>query len=122
MKGFIRFQELKNKSFFAIIEPTNNILPLIIHHFEQRLPNENWFIYDKKRDLINIYYNHHSYLVNFHIKNNSLLYSEDEKEYEKLWQTFFKTIGIEKRKNYQCQRNFMPKKYWNNLIEMRDEK
>lgn len=35
---------------------------------------------------------------------------------------FFKTIGINERKNKKVQINFMPKKYWEYIIEMEDEK
>ena len=40
---------------------------------------------------------------------------------EKLWKEFFNTIGIKERKNLKCQKNFMPKKYWKNIIEMEKE-
>ena len=54
----------------------------------------------------------------------NLNYNEEEKKYEDLWKTFFKTIGIKERENKKCQMNFMPKKYWSNIIEMEnnDEK
>ena len=31
---------------------------------------------------------------------------------------FFKTISIKERKNPRCQMQFMPKKYWKNLLEV----
>ena len=47
--------------------------------------------------------------------------SEEELDTEKLWKEFYKTIGIETRKNDRCRMNFMPKKYWKYIIEMSDE-
>ena len=44
--------------------------------------------------------------------------SNDELFCENLWKEFFNTIGIKERKNLKCQMNFMPKKYWKNIIEM----
>ena len=38
--------------------------------------------------------------------------------WEDLWIVFFKTIGIKSRENKRCQMSFMPKKYWQNIIEM----
>ena len=69
-------------------------------------------IYDKKQ----------SYLVSedeFKLLNLNL--SKTEKEIEILWQEFYKTIGIKERKNDRCRMNFMPKKYWKNILEVSDE-
>ena len=38
--------------------------------------------------------------------------------WEDLWKVFFKTISIKSRENKRCQMSFMPKKYWQNIIEM----
>ena len=35
----------------------------------------------------------------------------EEKEWEKLWKTFFTTIAIEQRKNPDCQRNHLPLRF-----------
>ena len=43
------------------------------------------------------------------------------KNMEELWKSFFKTIAIKERVNKKCQQNFMPKKYWKNILEMEDE-
>ena len=50
------------------------------------------------------------------IENNTDNSNEDE--YEKMWKTFIKAVTIKERKNLRCQRNFMPKKYWKNLLEV----
>ena len=47
--------------------------------------------------------------------------SSNEKEIEKLWKIFYKTIGIKERKNDRCRQNFMPKKYWKYITEVREE-
>lgn len=121
-KGFVRFKELDNKVLYAEIEPDNNILPLIKEHFEKRLSKELWIIKDIKRKLLCIYDKKQSYLVNedeFKLLNLKL--SKSEKEIEILWQEFYKTIGIKERKNDRCRMNFMPKKYWKNILEVSDE-
>ena len=121
MKGFLRFQELKSHFLFALVAPTNDILGFLSNHFQKRLPKEKWIIYDEKRKKMAIYYQNKIYITNIDIKNIKLLFSKDEKEMEQLWITFFETVAIKERKNYRCQRNFMPKKYWHNIIEMRDK-
>ena len=50
---------------------------------------------------------------NFNIPN----ITEKEKEYQILWKTFFDTISIKERKNSRLQMQFMPQKYWQDLIE-----
>ena len=45
----------------------------------------------------------------------------EEEFIEDLWKTFFKTVAIKERENLKCQRNFMPKRYWENMIEMEDK-
>ena len=43
--------------------------------------------------------------------------SEEEKEYQTLWQKYFDHIAIKERKNSNCQRNFMPLRYRKHLTE-----
>ena len=43
---------------------------------------------------------------------------DEELFQQELWKSFFKTIGINERKNKKVQINFMPKKYWEYIIEM----
>ena len=40
---------------------------------------------------------------------------------EELWRVFFQTIAIKERKNLRCQQSFMPKKYWQDMLEMEDK-
>ncbi len=121
-KGFTRFKELENKVLYAEIAPENNILPILSHHFQTRLKNEYWIIKDQNREILSIYDKHHFYIIN----NNELDMSNikpnlENKKIEELWQVFYQTIGIKERKNDRCRMNFMPKKYWKNMIEMSDE-
>ena len=54
-------------------------------------------------------------------KHIDLNYNNKEKNTEELWKSFFKTIAIKERENRKCQQNFMPKKYWQNILEMESE-
>ncbi len=122
LKGFVRFKELKNNVLYAEIEPTNNILEIISLHFKKRMPNEYWCICDNKRNIISIYNKEKIIFIpkdKFNFLTNEL--SNNENNIENLWTTFYKTIGIETRKNDRCRMNFMPKKYWKYIIEMKEE-
>ena len=121
-KGFVRFKELENNVLYAEIEPTNDVLYIISKHFELRLKNEYWIIKDIKRNKLSVYDKNNFFIIsgdNFKLFNNNL--SEEELDIEKLWKEFYKTIGIETRKNDRCRMNFMPKKYWKYIIEVSDE-
>lgn len=122
MKGFLRFRELKNHLLYAKMAPTNNILFLLSCHFSKRLKNEFWIIKDVKRKIISIYdkkkfviLSEDEFFINLEKE------SDNEKEMENLWRTFYQTIGIQERKNDRCRRNFMPKKYWKYITEMSEE-
>ena len=118
LKGFLRFKKMKD-FYYASINPTNSVISILANHFKRRLSNENWIINDTNRGIYAIYdKNKITYLKKEDILKLNLELSSDEMFYEKLWKEFFNTIGIKERQNLKCQMNFMPKKYWKNIIEM----
>ena len=120
-KGFTRFKELENKVLYAEINPTNNIIFLLSHHFKNRLRNEYWIIKDMNRKIFSIYNKNDFIILHENEFNINCSISKDEIEIENLWKVFYKSIGIESRKNDLCRMNFMPKKYWKYILEMSDE-
>lgn len=116
LKGLLRFQEVGENLYYASIHPDNNIIEPLGHHFTQRLPSQNFIIHDKNRDLCFIYNTKEYQIINSeNIKIPKI--SENEKYYQNLWKMFFKTIAIKERTNQRCQMQYMPKKYWKDLIE-----
>ncbi len=121
-KGFVRFKELNNKVLYALISPSNNILPILVNHFKKRLEREYWVIKDVKRNIYAIYDKVKVYIIDgseFTLKIEG--YSSEEKEIEDMWVSFYKTIGIKSRRNERCRMNFMPKKYWKYITEVSEE-
>ena len=115
--GFVRFQEFKGGILYAAIEPTYNILELIGNHFKARLSNERWIIHDVTRKIGIVYENNEWILQD--IKFEKLeSHEREELFYQNLWKVFHKSVAIKERTNEKLQMQFMPKKYWNNLIEM----
>ena len=90
-------------------------------HFTERLKNEFWIIKDKKRRILSIYDKKQFVIVLEEDFQLILRESEEEEKIEALWKAFYKTIGIKERKNERCRRNFMPKKYWKYITEVKDE-
>lgn len=116
LKGLLRFQEIGDNLCYASIHPDNNILEPLGHHFIKRLPSMSFIIHDKNRNLCFIYNNKDYRIISSeNIKLPSTTSSEIA--YQELWKLFFKTIAIRKRTNSRCQMQFMPKKYWQDLIE-----
>ena len=115
--GLVRFQEFKGGILYAAIEPIHNIIELIGNHFKERLSNEKWIIHDVTRKIGIVYENNEWILQN--IKFEKLESNErEELFYQNLWKIFHKSVSIKERSNEKLQMQHMPKKYWNNLIEM----
>lgn len=118
-KGFTRFSLINNEYLYAKIKPDNDILELLSIHFAKRIKNEYWIIEDEGRNIVSIYNKDNFFIINkSYIKLNL---DNTDNIWEDLWKIFFKTIGIKERENKRCQMLFMPKKYWQNIIEMDDE-
>lgn len=122
MKGFVRFKELSNKVLYAEICPENNILFILSKHFKKRLKKEFWMIKDVKRNIISIYDKKDFIILSTdEIKLLNISSSLEEENIESLWKTFYNSISIKERYNNRCRMNFMPKKYWKYITEVRDE-
>ena len=117
LKGLLRFQEIGDNFLYSSIHPDNFILEPLGHHFMNRLPSCDFIIHDKNRDLCFMYHDSSYQIVdstNFKIPK----ITEQEAVYQELWKIFFDTISIKERSNPRCQMQFMPKKYWKDLIEI----
>jgi hypothetical protein len=114
---FIRFAQLDNGVFFARIHPKASVVPLIMEHFVSRFNIQPFLIYDETHGLAGVYDRTRWWLV----EANELTLpgaTEQEDDFQSLWQTFYDTIAIEERYNPSCRRNFMPKRFWGDLCEM----
>ena len=121
-KGFTRFEEKENKVLYAVINPTSNILGLLSLHFQKRLRNELWMIKDVGRNIISVYDKKHFYIISKNSLKISIgALSIQEQKMQDLWKEFYNVIAIKERKNLKCRQNFMPKKYWKNICEVKDE-
>lgn len=121
LKGFLRFKKMKNNFYYAEVEPVNNVILLLAHHFKTRMPNEYFLIKDVKRKIYVMYdLKKLTILYEEDIKKLNIDVSNDEIYIEELWKEFFYTIAIKERENKKCQMNFMPKRYWSHMIEMEE--
>lgn len=113
--GVLRFKEMKDGTMFSTIEPKNNVLPILISHFKNRMKREKFAIFDKEREMI-FYYDTKKVEI-FFVKTLEIEWSDEEIEYSELWKTFHKSISIKERENKKLQQSNLPKYYWKHLIE-----
>ena len=52
LERILRFEELENGILYARIAPKSDILAFLIPHFADRLPADNFIIYDENRGSI----------------------------------------------------------------------
>ena len=114
--GFVRFSDYDGL-LAATITPKNFVLPLLRTHFVGRYPNEDFVIVDKTHNHALLYQNKICELmpvdgVNFPAPN------EKEEHYRSLWKNFYNTIAIASRSNEKCRMTHMPKRHWENMLEV----
>jgi len=112
---FLRFSEYDGV-LVAIIEPKNFVLPMICEHYCDRLPMEQFLIYDKSHKCAFVYQNGEKRFIGL----TSLELPEagaKEEKIKELWKQFYDTIAIEGRINHKLRMGNMPKRYWKHMTE-----
>ena len=104
---------------YCRLKPTCCVIPVMAPHFIRRLPGERWVLHDTGRGF-GVYYDREKpVMVTIPDVQAEPELSDDELAIERAWQNYYRTIAIPSRKNEALRRNFMPKKYWPTLIEMK---
>lgn len=106
-EGFLRFQELERGILFARIGPCNNIVTFLALHFSDRFPNENFIIYDDKREICVVHPAQKDWFLmdgNYLSEEAITNFSDVELEYRELFTFFCHKIGIKERRNIALQR------------------
>lgn len=117
---FVRFQELEQGILYAVIGPGCNIVSFLMPHFADRLPLENFIIYDEKRQLYGVHPERKEwYLVSGQeeILDERIRLSDKEEAYQKLFTMFCHTIAIKERKNLKLQQQMLPLRFQEYMIE-----
>ena len=120
MKGLLRFEQLRDGTWLARMEPDCNVLHPLARHFSRRLRGQQWFIYDVRRRSA-AHWNGRDLSFGTLEQFSRPELSEEEKAVRQMWQSFFKTIAIPERKNPRLQKTNMPAKYWKYLTEKQGE-
>jgi hypothetical protein len=123
LMGLLRFLPGSSGVLIAFCSPDHFILPVIAEHFTLRFGNTPWAIVDEKRGL--------ALIKNIDAETEITMYNPDHPwfaksqnahcdEWESLWLSYFKAINNESRANPKIQLQFMPKRYWKYLPEVRN--
>ena len=122
---FARFQKAADDTYFAVFEPLFNVLPLSLSYFEDRFADQKWLLYDNKRKYGYYYDTETVSEVRFEqeppfLSDGKLpeeLMAEDEKQFQQLWKTYFKSLAIRERLNPKLHRQHLPVRFWKYLTE-----
>ena len=119
MVEFTRFAELEGGVLYAKINVKHHILPFLMPHFADRLPSENFIIYDEGTDVYGLHpMRQQWYLVQgMEIDQGMLKQTAAEEDYQELFKRFCKTIAIESRTNKRLQTGFLPLRFRPNMTE-----
>ncbi|WP_334077002.1 TIGR03915 family putative DNA repair protein [Paenibacillus sanfengchensis] len=119
--GFVRFA-VYGDVLVAVIEPKNQVLPLLAPHFCDRYRGESFLIYDKthRQVLMQRQDGPPADRVGLFCMEELILPEPDdeEKSYRRLWKQFYDTVAVRERSNPRARLSHMPKRYWTQLTEM----
>lgn len=118
LKGLVRLLEIGENLWYASVHPDNNIIENVGQFLMKRFPSQNIILHDKNRNIAFLYNTKEYTIIDIPNKTTLPSITENEKEFQGLWKTFFRSIAIKERTNSRLQMQYMPKKYWKDLIEM----
>ena len=107
--GFVRFTETDG-TLVSLIEPKNDVLPLLAEHFSDRYPEERFIIYDRGRRHALMHMPGETRIVPLDELRIPAA-SEQELNIQRLWRRFHQTIAIDGRLNKQLQQHLMPLRF-----------
>ncbi|OCL97279.1 TIGR03915 family putative DNA repair protein [Arcobacter porcinus] len=118
LTGFIRFEELEDKTLYAKIESKFNVVYFLGRHFLKRFNNQNFIIHDLNRKLafVKMKNDYSIKEVAFFDEPN---YSPNEEKFQKLWKSFFSGVTINERTNLKLQTQMLPLLYRTYMSEFK---
>ena len=123
-KEFIRFKELEEGVLFSKIKPKSQVLTCVAPHFSDRLPLENFMIYDETHKMFVVHERQKRWVLVSGLQLNMEKmerYSDSELEIQRLFKSFCKTISIKERESYERQRQHLPLWFRQNMVEFEQD-
>ncbi len=124
MEASVRFKLTNDDIYFAQIEPSFDVLPLLSKHFRSRYADQQWIIYDTKRKY-GLYYNLKGVeLIHLDLQedftnsiNRKIVFDSVTDDSQGLWNDYLKSINIKSRITKKLHVQHIPKLYATNLSE-----
>lgn len=117
MRQFVRFNQLENGLWLARVNPSGNVVPLVMGHFAGRFNDQPFIIYDETHHIAGIYDGNRWELARGTLADmpNATTHDHDMQE---AWKRFYDTLAVDARYNPELRRHFMPVRFWKDLTEM----
>lgn len=111
MKGFLRFQKIDYRVYYARFAPDHNQLPLLMPHLKRRFSDQKMIVHDEKRNCAMIYNLQDSMIIPFAQEDAARLLGHHQDDTIDLFRQYFQTINIPERANPKQQAGYMPHRY-----------
>ncbi len=111
MKGFLRFQKIDTRVFYACFSPDHNQLPLLMPHLTQRFSDQKMIVHDEKRNCAMLYNLQQSLIIPFTTEDAAQLLKDRQDGTIDLFRQYFQSINIPERANPRQQAGYMPHRY-----------
>ena len=129
MKMFVRFRELEGGILFSQIEPDADVVAMVMPHFADRFPLENFMIADTRRGIVGVHAAGKEWFLlhlqdtdRFRLESVASQYTDEEKEMAELFKHFCTSVSIRERRNGKLQQQFMPLKYRYFMTEWEEQR
>lgn len=121
---FVRFKELEQGILFSKIGPKCNVVSFLMPHFSDRLPLENFIIYDEKRELYGVHPAKKDWYLVSGLEasmEGGFQFSKKEEQYQEIFTMFCRTIAIKERKNLKLQQQMLPLRFQEYMVEFEEK-
>ena len=120
MQELLRFEHFDNDLWFAKCNPNANVVPLLIDWFSARFNTQRFVIYDEVHHIAGIY-DGESWVLAETRELDLPAHSNDEAVMQSAWKRFYDAVTIPARYHPELRRQHMPKRFWKNILEVRDK-
>ncbi len=114
---FVRFSKRRGGVYYGAIEPTYDVLTLLMPYFFDRFRTQAFVLHDRGRNLYGVS-DARQWVIVTADELTLPEAAEEEYDYQRLWRAFYDAVAITERLNPALRRQHMPKKYWRDITEM----
>ncbi len=120
MLQFLRFEHMAGDVWFARCNPKANVVGLLMDWFAGRFNTQRFIIYDEVHCVAGVFDGENWMLVSTE-EITLPQHSAEEATMQAAWKGFYDAVSVPIRYHPELRRQFMPKRFWKNILEVRDE-